>query len=98
MPREWLGEPEKTVPPFGFEFVWEVFVDLSAARRSSGFGPTALAWSDVDAYCRLTRTRMTLWELGLVMRVDRRWMQVVSEHLKERQAAEDAKRHGPKGG
>lgn len=49
--------------------LWESFFALSAARRS-GMSAQPLTYTDLDAWCRLTGTTLTPWELETLTIMD----------------------------
>jgi hypothetical protein len=51
------------------EHVWHAFCRLHARRRS-GFAPEPIAWSDLDAFIRLTGARLAPWEIQLIEMLD----------------------------
>lgn len=77
-------------PPAGFEFVWSVFLDLNTGRQG-GMGPLPIAWSDVEAYCRMTGVRLEEWELNAVRRLDAKWLEVTNGHMKDEMARKKQK-------
>jgi len=58
---------------------------LHRCRRSNGFGPEPLGWSDIDAWARLTGSLPRPGEIGALLRLDRVWLDV--EHRKAEQRA-----------
>ena len=46
------------------------FQELSGGRINSGFGPTALSWSDMEAWARLTSTPLTPYEILTLRSMD----------------------------
>ncbi len=57
------------VPP-GCEWLWRDFSALSAARGSTGFGPSRISWAEIDAYQRMRGLRFEQWELDAITRAD----------------------------
>jgi len=51
------------------EHVWTAFCRLNARRRS-GFSIEPIAWSDLDAFIRLTGIRLVPWEVQLIEMLD----------------------------
>lgn len=54
--------------------LWEWWTELAHGRRSGGFGPEPIGWSDIDAWSRLTGSRPRPHEIGVLMRLDREWL------------------------
>jgi len=48
--------------------VW--FLTLHAQRSQSGFGPSPLCFSDIDAWSRLSGTKLHGWELEVILDLD----------------------------
>jgi hypothetical protein len=64
-------EAKLETPPFPFEIehVWTAFCRLHARRRS-GFSAEPIAWSDLDAFIRLTGVRLAPFEVQLIEMLD----------------------------
>lgn len=58
--------------------VWELFVTLSAARRS-GMGASPLTFVDIEAYCRLAGITLTGWELDTLLMIDQAALAVATK-------------------
>ncbi len=56
--------------PEALSYLWEIFIRLANRRQSNGFGPERLGWAEIDAFCRLTRTRLAPWEVEIIERLD----------------------------
>lgn len=95
--RGWEPEevpPEADPPPAGAEFLWEWFLDLSAGRASNGFGPSPLSWQDIAAWAALTGQAPTPWEVSVLRRLDRVYLEVaVSNDTTPGRNASDRPRH-----
>jgi hypothetical protein len=59
-------------PPFPGElaYLWHIFGRLSCHRANSGFGPAPIGWQDIDAFGRLSRTRLLPWEIEVLEDLD----------------------------
>jgi hypothetical protein len=55
--------------PLELEHVWNAFCRLNARRRS-GFSIEPIAWSELDAFIRLSRARLVPWEIQLIEMLD----------------------------
>jgi hypothetical protein len=64
-------EAELETPPLPLELehVWYSFCRLNARRRS-GFSAEPIAWSDLDAFTRLTGARLAPFEIQLIEMLD----------------------------
>lgn len=56
--------------PEGFEYLWEWFRELDAARGSSGFGANPIAFVEIDAWARLTMRSPTPWDVRVLKQLD----------------------------
>lgn len=61
--------------PAIFESVWADFIVLSGKRTSSGFGANPLLHSEIESWCRLTGTSLTAFEIELIDRLDRKYLE-----------------------
>lgn len=68
------------LPPLAAR-AWSVFGDLHATRSMgmSGVGP--IAYSELDAYCRVTATRLTPCDVQLVRVADDAFLAEMAERL-----------------
>jgi hypothetical protein len=64
-------EAELETPPLPLELdhVWNAFCRLHARRRS-GFSAEPIAWSDLDAFIRLTGVRLAPFDIQLIEMLD----------------------------
>lgn len=58
--------------------LWGFFLDLHAARGSSGSGPLPLRAADIEAAARLARLELTTWEVDTLMDLDRMALRVIA--------------------
>jgi hypothetical protein len=67
-----LAREELSGPPCpaAAEYLWAIYLELEGTRTSNGYGPNALAWSEIDAYARLRGFRFTPWELDALRALD----------------------------
>lgn len=54
------------------------FLQLSA-RRQSGMAVNPLTYSELEAFCRLTKVEFSAWQVSVLMRLDDLAMRVSSE-------------------
>jgi hypothetical protein len=76
-----LGLPVDTWQPKGvvpvlLQFAWELFLDLSATRTGTGFGPNPITYEAMLAWCALYGERLTPLEIGVVRKLDSVWLKV----------------------
>lgn len=60
--------------PFGAEYVWSWFCELSRARPHGFDGPLALRWEAVSAFFDLIGVRPLEWEIRAIIRLDTAYM------------------------
>ncbi len=87
---EELGYPELAfddeaplIPDEGL-YLWNFFQELSSGRINSGFGPTALSWSDVDAWVRLTSTPLSPYEVLTIRSMDAAFLSAYAKETERR--------------
>ncbi len=49
--------------------IWSIFLDLNAAR-TTGFVPNPISSTEIEAYARLHRTPIRLFELAIIRKLD----------------------------
>ncbi|NAZ37146.1 hypothetical protein [Rubellimicrobium sp. CFH 75288] len=62
--------PKGPEPPPEAVHIWNAFMALHLARSASDLGPNPLGWAEIDAWCRLTRTRLDPWEAEAIRALD----------------------------
>ncbi|TPL40699.1 hypothetical protein [Mesorhizobium sp. B2-4-6] len=60
--------------PTEVDYLWRAFHRLSARRGSTGFGPAAISWFDLDAFQRFTGASFAPWEVETLERLDQAYM------------------------
>lgn len=60
--------------PAALRYLWNHFAMLHRARGGSGFGPNPLSWSEIYAYCQVTRCRFNPWEIEAIRLLDDAFM------------------------
>lgn len=53
---------------------WQVFLDLHTARPVGMHGISPIGYVELDAYQRVTHTRLTPWEVRLVRAIDETYL------------------------
>lgn len=61
-----------------FHYIFAHFCEVSAGR-GSGFGPCPLSWVEIDAWIRLRKLHLTIFEVDLIRLLDNNWLKWVSE-------------------
>ena len=64
---------EAQVPEWGAYLV-QLFHDMAAGRGSTGWGPAAIGWAEVEAWTRLRRLHLDAWEIDILRRLDHAWL------------------------
>lgn len=73
------AELDALQPPPGGEALLGVYIELERTRRSSGFGPSPLSLTDIDAWIRVHRTPLTSWEIDTLYEMDAAAMRAMSD-------------------
>ena len=68
---------EEPQMPVGGEIYWNWFMQLHAARGSSGFGPSPLSYEDINAWATRMRIYPTPLEVELLKMLDITYLQVI---------------------
>lgn len=69
--------PHRAGFPLNLGYIWTWFCALSEARGSGGFGASPITYPQIEAWARLMRTEVTPWEVGILRRLDRVFIEVV---------------------
>ena len=64
-----LEDEEIPIPEDGL-YLWFFFQELCGGRGNNGFGPTALSWSDMEAWARLTSAPLSPYEVLTLRSMD----------------------------
>lgn len=67
---EYQAEMQCPPLPPAMNYLWSVFLRLANRRSSNGFGANPIPWTEIEAFSRLTRTRLTPWEVEIVEMLD----------------------------
>jgi hypothetical protein len=70
-------EADLACPPFPMPLVylWSTFARLNGRRGGNGFGLNPIGWAEIDAYQRLTQSRLAPWEIQIVEELDDLYLQ-----------------------
>lgn len=66
------------MPP-GMAYLLDWFLELDAARGSSGFGPSPIGYSEIEAWARLTGRLLLPWEVLTLRHLDACRLNVFAE-------------------
>ena len=56
--------------PSWLSYLWSWFLGLHARRGSGMNGPARITWQDIDAWSRITGTRLSKWECDVLLVLD----------------------------
>lgn len=74
-------------------FVWATFQELHDERRSDGFGGvSAIASLDIVAWCFLTQTKLSPFEVKAIKAVDRAFRVEMGRQEEKKRKAEENRR------
>ncbi len=76
--------PELDIPPVprGSSLIIEAFDQLHGTRPSGGFGISPIPLSEIVAWQRVMRVRLTPWEVETILLIDRAAMNELMEDEK----------------
>jgi hypothetical protein len=60
-------------------YLWDWFMDLSKGRTGNGFGANPLPWTEVQAWCALTRTTLSRVEVRALRLLDGLFLSVINK-------------------
>lgn len=67
---EQLKELSTPACPPALVFMWQAFLELSAARGSNANGPAPISYSELKFWAELTRRRLTACQVEIIKRLD----------------------------
>ncbi|AKR57123.1 hypothetical protein XM25_15235 [Devosia sp. H5989] len=69
-------EAELAVPPFplALTYLWQAYGRLRR-RCSTGLGLSPITLGEIDAFVRLTGSRLAPWEVETIERLDEAWLE-----------------------
>jgi hypothetical protein len=59
--------------PQEMAYLWDGFLELHFARRSDTM-PQPIAWSEIEAWARLTGRVLRAWEVDILRALDNAWL------------------------
>lgn len=77
--------------PQSCSYVWFYFIRLNSRRGSNGFGPSALSFSEIKAFCELEGIHLESWELEAILRLDDLMMKNYAVSSEKKQKAQQNK-------
>jgi hypothetical protein len=72
-------ELERPTLPAALVYLWNHFIQLHRGRSYNGFGANPISWNDFHAYCQLTRTALTPWEVETIRMLDEVYLEETSK-------------------
>jgi hypothetical protein len=60
--------------PDGLDHLWRCFLELHGSRGSTTYGAARITYMDIDAFCRVTSTRLLWWELQAIRAADNAYL------------------------
>lgn len=67
------------VLPAALAYLWNHFASLHRCRGGNGFGPNPISWSEIKAYCDVTRTALCSWEVEAIRALDDEFLASIIE-------------------
>jgi hypothetical protein len=68
--------------------VWRAFLEIGSAR-GGGFGPEPITWAGIEAWSRVTGTRLEPWEARLIRSLDDGYLDLLDKRERARKAEAD---------
>lgn len=62
-------------PPEAGAMLWAAFLDLSSQRGHSMSGPQSIKFSEIEAYCRLSRISLERRHIEVILALDAAWLE-----------------------
>ena len=97
--NEQFGLEDKTVDvdvPEDGEHIWEWFWHLSGMRASGMNGPQPLNYLDLEAWKSATGTIVLREEIEILLRMDRAYLNAISDEQEAQRTAENEQRRTPR--
>ena len=60
--------------PYGIQYLWGFFCDISGGRGYSEAGAMPLSYSEILAWSQLTKSDPTAWEISVLKSIDRAFL------------------------
>lgn len=76
--------------PAALQHIWDWFCELSAARSGNGGGPNPIAFTEIDAWSRLTGRLLAPRDVQALMLLDQAFFTELAEQDRRREAARRA--------
>lgn len=68
------------MPPFpkAVEYLYAAWGRMRSRKAAGMAGPAPIEWHDLDAFLRLTGTRLAPWEIRIIERLDDTYLRVMA--------------------
>lgn len=76
--------------PAALEHLWEWFCELSASRSGNGGGPNPIAFTEIEAWIRLTGRAVQPRDVRAILRIDQAYFTTLADQDRRREAARRA--------
>lgn len=87
-PAELIGPPI----PLALAYLWRWFLDIHRGRGSTGYGPAALSYGEIDAWRRLMSADPSPWEIDILRALDAAYLRFASEQSKRNKPKHEPKK------
>jgi len=83
----------KTAPrvPESGRVIWGAFIDINAARGFGQFGPAPIAFSEIEAWCRVTRTPLAPHHVQILRAMEEAFVEHFTQAAKGNRTPEGVK-------
>jgi hypothetical protein len=78
-------------------WLWEVFTDLSSARRAGMSGPEPIAYSEMWAWSQLYGHEFSPWDIDTLRSLDSAWLKAISDGNSSGTRSKNQRGRGKKG-
>lgn len=62
-----------------FAHLWNAFAEMHAARSGNGFGGNPISYAEIAAYCAVTGTDLSPWEVKVIRALDTVYIETSSQ-------------------
>lgn len=72
----YIPELHPDPPPELVEYIWQIFGELHSARANNGLATSALTYSEMEAWGRLTARQLTPFEVRTIKEIDNAFLKI----------------------
>ena len=69
-------ELDTPAAPQSLRYLLELYAEMATARQAGMNWPLPLSWADMSAWCFLTQTPLSAWEVRLLRALDLIWLSI----------------------